>query len=163
MLYISLIIQISRDLYILINKLYFYNLEKKYKRYYNFNYSIQINSIDEINFKKIKYKLFIKYYDYLDIFYRTKINIFLLYYSYNYKLKFNNSFNKMKFSKSKIYLILRYKLEQIKKYLDKYLKKEFIILSYILFALSILFAEKLNKELYFYINYRKLNAIIKRN
>ena len=28
------------NLYILINKLYFYNLEKKYKRYYKSNYSI---------------------------------------------------------------------------------------------------------------------------
>ena len=91
------------------------------------------------------------------------MNILFLYYFYNYKLKFNNSFNKIKLLKSRIYLILEYKLKQIKKYLNKYLKKGFIILSYILFILFILFAEKLNKELRFYINYRKLNAIIKRN
>ena len=85
------------------------------------------------------------------------------FYSYNYKLEFNDSFNKIKLLKSKIYLILKYNLKQIKKYLNKYLKKEFIILSYTLFALFILFAKKSNKELYFYIDYRKLNAITKRN
>ena len=69
----------------------------------------------------------------------------------------------MKLLKSRIYLILEYKLEQIKKYLDEYLKKRFIILSYILFILSILFIKKSNRELHFYIDYRKLNAIIKRN
>ena len=91
------------------------------------------------------------------------MNILFLYYFYNYKLKFNNSFNKIKLLKSRIYLILEYKLKQIKKYLNKYLKKGFIILNYILFILLVLFIEKLNKGLYFYINYRKLNAIIKRN
>ena len=39
------------------------------------------------------------------------MNILLLYYSYNYKLKFNDSFNKMKLSKNRIYLILEYKLK----------------------------------------------------
>ena len=111
----------------------------------------------------MKYKLPSEYYDYLNIFNRTKTDILLLYRSYNYKLKFNNSFDKTKFSKSRIYLILEYKLKQIKKYLNKYLKKRFIILSYILFILSILFIKKSNRELRFYIDYRKLNAIIKRN
>ena len=59
----------------------------------------------------IKYKLSSKYYNYLNIFNRTKIDILLLYYSYNYRLKFNNSFNKTKFLKNRIYLILKYKLE----------------------------------------------------
>ena len=146
---ISSITRISRDSHISINKLYLYNLEKKYKRYYSFNYLIQINSIDEINSKKVKYRLSTKYYNYLDIFNRTKADILFLYYSYNYKLEFNDNFDKTKLSKSKIYLILEYKLKQIKKYLNEYLKKGFIISSYILFTLSILFAKKLNKELYF--------------
>ena len=52
-----------------------------------------------------------KYYNYLNIFNKTKANILLLYYSYNYKLKFIISFNKAKLLKSRIYLILRYKLK----------------------------------------------------
>ena len=52
-----------------------------------------------------------KYYDYLNIFDKIKTNILPLYYSYNYKLKFNDNFDKTKFLKSRIYLILRYKLK----------------------------------------------------
>ena len=59
----------------------------------------------------MKYKLSSKYYDYLNIFNRIKTNILSLYYFYNYKLKFNNSSNKIKLSKSRIYLILEYKLK----------------------------------------------------
>ena len=47
--------------------------------------------------------------------------------------------------------------------MNKYLKKEFIIFNYALFVSFILFIEKLNEELRFCVNYRKLNAIIKRN
>ena len=51
----------------------------------------------------------------------------------------------------------------MKKYLIEHLKKKFIIFSYALFVLLILFTEKPNKELRCYINYKKLNVIIKRN
>ena len=43
------------------------------------------------------------------------------------------------------------------------MKKKFIVFNYASFASLILFTEKSNKRLRFYINYRKLNAIIKRN
>ena len=64
---------------------------------------------------------------------------------------------------NRIYSISNHKFEQIKKYLNEHLKKRFIVLNYALFASFVLFIEKPNKELRFYINYRKLNAIIKRN
>ena len=38
-----------------------------------------------------------------------------------------------------------------------------MILNYVLFVSFVLFAEKSNNELKFYMNYKKLNAIIKRN
>ena len=65
--------------------------------------------------------------------------------------------------KSRIYSILNYKFEQVKKYLNKHLKKEFIVFNYASFALFVLFIEKLNKKLRFYVNYKKLNVIIKKN
>ena len=71
--------------------------------------------------------------------------------------------NKNALFKNRIYLLLNHKLEQAKKYLNKHLKKEFIVFNYISFILFVLFVEKLNKNLRFYINYRKLNVIIKRN
>jgi len=56
-----------------------------------------------------------------------------------------------------------YKLQKIKKYLEKNLKKKFITFSKALFALLILFVKKKDDSLCFYVNYRKLNALIKRD
>jgi len=66
-------------------------------------------------------------------------------------------------SKSKIYQILTHKLLEIKKYLEKNLKKDFISSSLTFFAFSILFVAKLNEEFRFCVNYRKLNALTCRN
>jgi hypothetical protein len=56
-----------------------------------------------------------------------------------------------------------YKLQKIKEYLTKNLKKGFITLNKALYASPILFAEKKDKSLRFCINYRRLNALIKRD
>jgi len=56
-----------------------------------------------------------------------------------------------------------YKLQKVKKYLNENLSKDFIISSKVLYFLSVLFALKANEDLQFYINYQKLNAIIKKN
>ena len=103
------------------------------------------------------------YYNYANVFDRSQANILSSYYFYNYKLKFAEGADKNILFKNRIYLILDYKFEQIKKYLNKCLKKRFIIFNYALFALFVLFIEKSNDELRFYVNYKKLNAIIKRN
>ena len=78
-------------------------------------------------------------------------------------MKFAEGANKNTLFKNRIYLISDYKFEQIKKYLNEYLKKRFIVLNYASFASLVLFVEKSNNELRFYVNYRKLNAITKRN
>ena len=65
--------------------------------------------------------------------------------------------------KSKIYQISIHKLFEIKKYLKKNLKKNFINSSLIFFAFLVLFVAKSNEELRFYVDYRKLNALIRRN
>ena len=86
-----------------------------------------------------------------------------LYRFYNHKLKFVKKVNKNALFKNRIYLLLDHKFEQIKKYLNEHLRKEFIVFNYILFVSFILFIKKSNEDLRFYVNYRKLNAIIKRN
>ena len=78
-------------------------------------------------------------------------------------MKFVKGINKNILFKSRIYLLSDHKLEQVKKYLNKHLRKEFIVFNYASFILFVLFIKKLNKSLRFYVNYRKLNAIIKRN
>ena len=78
-------------------------------------------------------------------------------------MKFVEEANKNALSKNRIYSILKYKFEQVKKYLNEHLKKEFIVSNYALFALFVLFAEKSNEGLRFCVDYKKLNVIIKRN
>ena len=108
-------------------------------------------------------KLFINYHNYANVFDRLQANILLSHRFYNYKLKFAEGANKNTLFKSRIYSISDYKLEQIKKYLNKHLKKRFIVFNYTLFASFVLFVEKPNKKLRFCVNYRKLNVITKRN
>ena len=55
------------------------------------------------------------------------------------------------------------KLQKMKKYFKKNLKKEFISSSLILYTLSVLFIVKSNESLRFCMNYRKLNVVTKRN
>ena len=53
------------------------------------------------------------------------------------------------------------KLQKIKKYFEKNLKKEFISFNSILYASLVLFVVKSNKGLRFCVNYRKLNIVTK--
>ena len=106
-------------------------------------------------------QLFAKFYNFKIVFDQSKINKYFSYCLYNYKIEFENKNNQL--SKSCIYQIFIYKLLKIKKYLKKNLKKRFINSSNALFVLLILFAIKLNKELYFCVNYWKLNILTKRN
>ena len=108
-------------------------------------------------------KLSIDYHNYINVFDKSQTNILSSHRFYNHKLKFIEEANKNTLSKNRIYSILEHKLEQVKKYLNEHLKKEFIISSYALFALFVLFTEKLNERLRFCVDYRKLNVIIKRN
>ncbi len=59
--------------------------------------------------------------------------------------------------------MFNYKLQKIKKYLIKYLNKEFISFSFVFYVSLILFAKKKDKSLRFCINYKKLNTLIKRD
>ena len=108
-------------------------------------------------------KLFINYHNYANVFDRSQADILFSHRFYNHRLKFAEGINKNTLFKNRIYSISNHKFEQIKKYLNEYLKKRFIILNYASFASPVLFIKKLNNELRFYVNYKKLNAIIKRN
>ena len=68
-------------------------------------------------------KLFINYHNYANVFDKSQANILSLYRFYNYKLEFAEGANKNTLFKSRIYSILDYKLERIKKYLNEHLKK----------------------------------------
>ena len=61
------------------------------------------------------------------------------------------------------YPISKDKLLVIKKYINKYLNKGFIYFNISLAAAPILLTKKLGRGIQFYINYKKLNAIIIKN
>ncbi len=79
---------------------------------------------------------------------------------YDHKIKL---ISEKTFFWSKLYKMFDYKLQKIKEYLIKHLNKEFIFLSFVLYVSLILFIEKKDNSLRFCVNYRKLNALIKRN
>ena len=79
------------------------------------------------------------YYNYANVFDKSQTNMLSSYRFYNHKLKFVKEINKSALFENRIYLISNYKFEQIKKYLNEHLKKEFIVSSYVLFALFVLF------------------------
>ena len=54
-------------------------------------------------------------------------------------------------------------LKAVKKYFKDNLNKGFIQISSALIASSVLFVQKSEEKLRFYVNYRKLNVIIKKN
>ena len=162
---LELLLQIKRDNRISINKSCSCDSAIKYKKCCKSYISkfVQINNTNVFTLQKMLNKLFINYYDYANVFDKSQTNILSLNRFYNYKLKFAEGADKNTLFKSRIYSISNHKLEQIKKYLNEHLKKKFIVFNYILFASFVLFIEKSNKELRFYVDYTKLNVIIKRN
>jgi len=110
--------------------------------------------------EQVKIKLFSEYYDYLDVFDRTMIDQLSSHCFYDYKIEL---INKKTFSRSRLYQMFNHKLQKIKKYLIEHLNKEFIFSSFASYISLILFIKKKDDSLRFCINYRKLNALIKRD
>jgi hypothetical protein len=59
--------------------------------------------------------------------------------------------------------MLKEELDLIYKFINKNLSKGFITISLVLFASPMLFVKKVDSSLRFYIDYKKLNAIIKKD
>ncbi len=106
--------------------------------------------ISVMSLNELKKKLLIVYHDFLNVFDREKIMQLLSHWSYDHKIKLEGESQS---SRSQLYLMSSHKLQKIKKYLEKNLKKKFITLSKALFASSILFVEKKNDSLRFCMNY----------
>jgi len=110
--------------------------------------------------EQVKIKLFSEYHDYLDVFDRTMINQLLSHCFYDHKIEL---IDEEMFLQSRLYQMFDHKLQKIKKYLINFLNKEFIFFSFASYVSLILFIEKKDESLRFCIDYRKLNALIKRN
>ncbi len=110
--------------------------------------------------EQVKIKLLSEYHDYLDIFDRAMIDQLSSHRFYDHKIELIDEETS---SRSRLYQMFDHKLQKIKKYLIKHLNKEFIFFSFASYVSLILFAEKKDESLRFCVDYRKLNALIKRN
>ncbi len=121
--------------------------------------NLQELSHEEI-LKEVKAKLSSKYHDYLDVFDRAMTDQLSSHRFYDYKIEL---IDEKTSSWSHLYHMFDYKLQKMKNYLIKHLNKDFISFSSASYASLILFIEKKDDSLRFCVDYRKLNALIKRN
>jgi len=110
--------------------------------------------------KEVKDKLSLKYHDYLDVFDWAMTDQLLSHHLYNHKIELTDEKTS---SRSRLYHMSDYKLQKMKNYLIEHLNKSFISFSSISYASLILFIEKKDDSLRFCVDYRKLNALIKRD
>ncbi len=110
--------------------------------------------------KEVKAKLSSKYHDYLDVFDRAMTDQLLSHRFYDHKIEL---IDERTSSRSRLYHMSGYKLQKMKDYLIEHLNKGFISSSSALYASLILFAEKKDDSLRFCVDYRKLNALTKRD
>ncbi len=143
--------------------LFMMNINRKiaYNTQCNLNV-LNISSINETtqNLKDIKAKLLLKYHEFLNVFDWTQSNKLLFHHFYNHKIELTSD---LTFFCYQAYQMFSVKLLKVKKYLNENLSKKFITFSQILYFSSILFTFKANKDLWFCMNYWKLNVIFKRN
>jgi hypothetical protein len=103
-----------------------------------------------------------EYHDFLNVFFKKKTNIFSSHKKHDHRIKLEKN-HESKHEYAFLYNLSEEELLLIKKYLKKHLDKEFIESSTAFYASFILFVKKLNDELRFCVDYRKLNVIIKKN
>ncbi len=110
--------------------------------------------------EQVKAKLSSEYHDYLDVFDRTMADQLSSHRFYNHKIELTGQ---GMLSRSRLYQMSGHKLQKVKKYLIEHLNKGFIFSSFASYASLILFVEKKDGSLRFCVDYRKLNALTKRN
>ncbi len=137
------------------------NKEIAYNTQCNLNI-LNVSSINETtqNLEDIKAKLLLKYHEFLDVFDWAQLNKLSSHRFYDHKIELTSDST---FSRCRAYWMFSVKLLKVKKYLNENLSKRFITFSQIFYFSSILFVLKANEDLWFCINYRKLNVIFKRN
>ncbi len=108
----------------------------------------------------VKQKLPLEYHDLLDVFDKAKAKELPPQRSYNHKIEMEPGKASLK---SRIYPMSGYKLQKVKVYLEENLAPGFISSSTAPYASPVLFVQKKNGSLRFYVDYRKLQAMTIRN
>jgi hypothetical protein len=123
--------------------------------------SLELNEMTPaMSLKELKNKLPVDYHDFLNVFDKEKATQLPPHRSYDHKIELEGEGQP---PRSRLYPMSGHKLQKVKEYLEENLKKEFITPSKAPFASPILFAEKKDGSLRFCVDYRKLNALTKRD
>jgi sugar-specific transcriptional regulator TrmB len=124
------------------------------------NLNIQLKKQESKEVTDSKSVVSAKYHDYLNVFSKKKIDVLSSHKKHDHRIKLKEEKTHEYVS---LYNMFEDELLLIKKYLQEHLNKEFIESSTASYASFILFAKKFDEDLRFCVNYRKLNAIIKKN
>ena len=101
-----------------------------------------------------------KYHDFLDVFSKKDSDILSLHQKYNYKIHLEEE---QKPGHAPLYKMSPEKLDVVKRYPDSHLAKGFIQASSASYSLPVLFVKKPGRGIRFCVDYRRLNAITKKD
>jgi sugar-specific transcriptional regulator TrmB len=124
------------------------------------NLNIQLKKQESKIMINSKSVMLAKYHDFLNVFSKKKVDILSSHRKHDHRIELEKDKTHEYVS---LYNMSEEELLLIKKYLQEHLNKDFIESNTASYASLILFAKKLDEELRFCVNYRKLNAIIKKN
>lgn len=122
---------------------------------------LELKALSEMTMEQVLQKLPEEFHDLKEAFDRSKANELPPHRPYDHKIEVEGGESQM--PKSRVYHMSTHKLLETKKYLEENLKKGFISPSTAPYASPVLFAAKPNGGLRFCVDYRKLNAITRRN
>jgi hypothetical protein len=108
----------------------------------------------------IKNVLSVEYHEFLNVFNKKTFNILVSHRFYDHKIVLKKN---AVLEYTSLYKMFEEKLKIVKKYLENNLEKRFIAASRSSFVSSIMFMKKTNESLRFYVDYKKLNQLIKKN
>ncbi len=103
-----------------------------------------------------------EYHDFLNVFFKKKADVLSSHKKHDHRIELEKD-HEIDHEYAFLYNLSKEELLLIKKYLKEHLNKSFIESSTASYASFILFAKKSDDELRFCVNYRKLNAITKKN
>jgi hypothetical protein len=126
------------------------------------NLKIQLKKQENNTMIDFKSMMSFEYHDFLNVFFKKKVDILSFHRKHDHRIELEKE-HESDHEYASLYNLSKDELQLIKKYLKKHLNKDFIESSIAFYASSILFAKKSNDKLRFCVDYRKLNAIIKKN
>ncbi len=103
-----------------------------------------------------------EYHDFLNVFFKEKADILSSHRKHDHRIELLLE-KKKDHEYASLYNLSKEELQLIKKYLKEHLEKDFIESSTTSYASLILFVKKSDDDLRFCVDYKKLNAITKKN